>query len=214
MTAGTISIMIVDDHPLFRAGVASSLRTVAGLAVVAEAAEGESAIRLWTDHRPDVALIDIALPGISGIETIRRLKAIDGRARLLALSSSSDPQSRTAALQAGACGYVVKTVRFNNLVDAIRWAAESTHAAPPTSATRPPATDLAGLTAREYEVLQMLRLGMQHEEIARQLAITERTARKHAASIKEKLGASNVADAVSKGFERGLLSVIPHRILK
>lgn len=212
MNQDVTSVMIVDDHPLFRAGVASSLRSVPGLSVVAEAADGESAIRLWSSHRPDVALIDIALPGISGVETIRHLKAIDANARLLALSSSSDPQSRTAALQAGACGYVIKTVRFNDLVDAIRGAAVTNSAPSATRATKPPLVDLAGLTAREYEVLQLLRLGMHYDEIASHLAITERTARKHATNVKEKLGASTVADAVAKGFERGLLSVIPHRM--
>lgn len=210
MALQTISIMLVDDHPLFRAGVAASLRSVDGLSVVCEAADGETAIRLWTDHRPDVALVDLALPGISGVETIRRIRHMAADARLLALSSSSDPQSRSAALQAGACGYVIKTVRFHDLVEAVRVAARHDRVPSVTVATKPLPVDLAGLTAREFEVLQMLRMGMQYDEIANRLAITERTARKHATNVKEKLGAANVAEAVAKGFERGLLSVIPH----
>jgi len=211
MTPSAISIMLVDDHPLFRAGVAASLRSVDGLRVVCEAADGESAVSLWGQHRPDVALVDLALPGISGIETIRRIRQANADARLLALSSSGDPQSRSAALQAGACGYVIKTVRFHELVEAVRGAASDRRLPALNVATKPRPTDLAGLTAREFEVLQLLRLGMQYDEIARRLAITERTARKHATNVKEKLGASNVADAVAKGFERGLLSVIPQR---
>lgn len=210
MPERTISIMLVDDHPLFRSGVIALLKRVDGFSVVAEASDGESAIGLWREKRPDVTLVDIALPGISGIEVIQKVQAIDRKARLLALSSAGDPETRAAALQAGAAGYILKTVRFEDLVAAIRSTAEGLRSSRFTAATQPRRDNLAGLTAREFEVLQLLRLGMQYEEIADELTITARTARKHATNIKEKLNAANVAEAVAIGFERGLLSTIPH----
>ncbi len=205
-----ISIMLVDDHPLFRSGVIEALKKVAGFSVIAEASDGESAIAIWKERRPTVTLVDIALPGISGIEVIQQVHGIDPRARLLALSSAGDPETRAVSLRAGAAGYILKTVRFEDLVAAIRSTAGTLSAVPFTAATQPRRTYLAGLSAREFEVLQLLRLGMQYDEIADELAITTRTARKHATSVKEKLNAANVAEAVAIGFERGLLSTIPH----
>ena len=210
MPERTISMMLVDDHPLFRSGVIAALKRVDGFSLVAEASDGESAIGLWREIRPDVTLVDIALPGISGIEVIQKVQAIDRKARLLALSSAGDPETRAAALRAGAAGYILKTVRFEDLVAAIRSTAEGLRSSRFTAATQPRRDNLAGLTAREFEVLQLLRLGMQYEEIADELTITARTARKHATNIKEKLNAANVAEAVAIGFERGLLSTIPH----
>ncbi len=210
MPSKTISIMLVDDHPLFRSGVVAALKRVDGFSVVAEAGDGETAIAMWRERRPDVTLVDIALPGISGVEVIHQLQAIDPQARLLALSSAGDPETRAASLRAGAAGYILKTVLFEDLVAAIRSAAEGLQAGPFTTATRPRKDNLAGLSAREFEVLKLLRLGMQYDEIADELAITTRTARKHATNIKEKLNAANVAEAVAIGFERGLLSTIPH----
>ena len=210
MPERTISMMLVDDHPLFRSGVIALLKRVDGFSVVAEASDGESAIGLWREKRPDVTLVDIALPGISGIEVIQKVQAIDRKARLLALSSAGDPETRAAALRTGAAGYILKTVRFEDLVAAIRSTAEGLRSSRFTAATQPRRDNLAGLTAREFEVLQLLRLGMQYEEIADELTITARTARKHATNIKEKLNAANVAEAVAIGFERGLLSTIPH----
>jgi two-component system NarL family response regulator len=202
----SIAVLIVDDHPLFREGLAHALATEDGFRIVGEAADGRSALVLWSRHRPDVTLVDISMPGLDGITMVRRLRSAHPQARVLMLSSSEDQEDVLAALDAGAAGYVTKGVRYMELKAAIR----EVHAG-----GRPMGEAIAKrlaaryadtpLTPRETVVLRMLSDGLGHVEIAERLAISERTARSHVAAVREKLGASNAAQAVAKAFTRGLL---------
>lgn len=201
-----IAVLIVDDHPLFREGLAHALATEDGFRIVGEAADGRSALALWSRHRPDVTLVDISMPGLDGISMVRQLRSAHPQARVLMLSSSEDQEDVLAALDAGAAGYVTKGVRYMELKAAIREVHAGGRPMGELIAKRLAARHVdSPLTPRETVVLRMLSDGLGHVEIAERLAISERTARAHVAAVREKLGASNAAQAVAKAFARGLL---------
>ena len=212
ITTPPIRLLVVDDHPLFREGLAHTLGAEEGFKIVAQAEDGTTAIDLWESVQPDVTLIDVSMPGMDGIETVRQLRSRHADAKLLMLTSSEDQEDVIAALDAGASGYVTKSVRFVDLVAAVR---EAHHGGRPLGeaiARKLAARDRScPLTPRELEVLKLLREGLTFVEIGQRLAITERTARAHVGAIKEKLGAANTAQAVARGFEHGLLPVLPGR---
>ncbi|MEI6240421.1 MAG: response regulator transcription factor, partial [Planctomycetia bacterium] len=148
-----------------------------------------------------------SMPGIDGIETVRRLRARHPSARLLMLTSSEDWDDVIAALDAGASGYITKSVRYGDLVAAVREVHAGGRPIGETVARKLAARDRdSPLTPRELEVLRLLREGLSIDEMGRQLAITERTVRAHVTAIKVKLDAANTAQAVARGFERGLLA--------
>jgi DNA-binding NarL/FixJ family response regulator len=212
ITTASIRLMIVDDHPLFREGLAHTLGTENGFEIVGQAEDGKTAIDLWESCQPDVAMIDVSMPGMNGIETVRRLRARHPDARLLMLTSSEDQDDVIAALDAGASGYVTKGVRYGELVAAVREVHGGGRPLGEVIARKLAARDRdSPLTPRELEVLKLLREGLTFAELGQMLSITERTARAHVAAIKEKLGASNTAQAVARGFEQGLLPVLPGR---
>ena len=201
-----IRLMLVDDHAILRAGLVNLLNGEPGLQVVAVADDGESALKLWHEHRPDIMLLDISLGGMDGIETVRRLRTDVPDARVLMLTSSEAEEDVRHALEAGASGYVTKNVRRAELVQAIR----ECHAG-----GRPIGEHVARLLAagsehgvisrREMEVLGLVRQGFTNAEVGRLLGISERTAKAHVAALLVKLQASDRAEAVARGFERGLL---------
>lgn len=198
--------MLVDDHAVLRAGLANLLNFEPGLAVVAETDDGDSALQLWRQHRPDVTLLDLSLTGRDGIETLRLLRAEFPEARVLMLTSSEAHEDVRHSLKAGACGYITKNVRRAELVEAIR----EVHAGGQSigeHVARLLASDspLRILSPRELEVLNLVRQGFTNPEIGRLLEISERTAKAHVAALLVKLEAADRAEAVARGFERGLL---------
>ncbi|MEI8038656.1 MAG: response regulator transcription factor [Verrucomicrobiota bacterium] len=200
--------MLVDDHAVLRAGLANLLNFEPGLTVVAETDDGDSALLLWREHRPDVTLLDLSLTGRDGIETLRRLRAEFPEARVLMLTSSEAQEDVRYSLQAGACGYITKNVRRAELVEAIR----NVHAGGQSigeHVARLLAVDASHktLSPRELEVLGLVRQGCTNAEVGRMLGISERTAKAHVAALLAKLQASDRAEAVARGFERGLLKV-------
>lgn len=205
-TPAPIRLMLVDDHAILRAGLVNLLNGEPGLQVVAVADDGESALKLWQEHRPDIMLLDISMGGMDGIETVRRLRTDFPEARVIMLTSSEAEEDVRHALEAGASGYVTKNVRRAELFEAIR----ECHAG-----GRPIGENVARLLAagsengvvsrREMEVLGLVRQGFTNAEIGRLLGISERTAKAHVAALLVKLQASDRAEAVARGFERGLL---------
>jgi DNA-binding NarL/FixJ family response regulator len=203
-----IRVLVVDDHPLFREGLVHTLGAEEGFEIVAQAEDGKAAIDLWEVVRPHVAIVDVSMPGLNGIETVRRLRARNADAKLLMLTSSEDQADVIDALDAGAAGYITKDARYSELIAAVREVHQGGRPLGEVVARRLAARDRGGpLTPRELEVLLLLREGLTFIEIGRRLSITERTARAHVGAIKEKLGATNTAQAVARGFERGLLRV-------
>ena len=210
ITSTTIRLLIVDDHPLFREGLVRTLGTEAGFEIAGQAEDGATAVTQWERLRPDVSLIDVSMPGIDGIATVRRLLARHPQAKVLMLTSSEDQDDVIAALDAGASGYITKTVRYGDLVTAIREVHAGGRPLGEAIARKLAVRDRESpLTARELEVLHLLRDGLGLNDVGDRLAITERTVRAHVTAIKLKLDATNTAQAVARGFERGLLAVGP-----
>jgi DNA-binding NarL/FixJ family response regulator len=204
--SASIRLMLVDDHAILRAGLANMLNCEPGLKVVVEADDGETAIRLWREHQPDVTLLDLSMGGMDGIETLKRLRAGFPGARVLMLTSSEANEDVRHALEAGAAGYVTKNIRRAELVEAIR----ECHAGGRPIGEHVARILAAGnehgaLSRREMEVLGLVRQGFTNGEIGRLLGISERTAKAHVAALLVKLQASDRAEAVARGFERGLL---------
>lgn len=201
-----LRLLLVDDHAVLRAGLANVLNFDPGLQVVAEADDGETALELWREHRPDVMLLDLSMPGIDGIETLLRLRREFADARVLMLTSSEAPEDVRHALAAGAGGYVTKTVRRAALVAAIRDVHAGRQVIGEAVASQIAAAQETGtVSRRELEVLGLVRQGFTNAEIGRLLGISERTAKAHVTALLVKLQASDRAEAVARGFERGLL---------
>lgn len=207
-TGRTIRLMLVDDHPVMRAGLANLLSGEPGFSVVAQASDARSALAGWREHRPDVLLLDISLPDLDGIEVLRQLKAEAPQARVLMLTSSEANEDRRQSMAAGASGCVTKSVDPDVLFEAIRGVFESLSVIG-QGGLGCPSGDAGDetLSQREQEVLNLLRQGFSNGEIGRLLGISRRTARAHVSAILRKLGASVRTEAVTRGFEKGILKI-------
>lgn len=201
----TVRLLIVDDHPVLRAGLANLLQLEADFDVVGQAGSGEAAVRLWERLRPDVCLLDLSMPGMGGLESLRRILAIATDARILVLTSSESAADARLALQAGACGYLTKNVEHAEIVSTIREAHAGGRGLCRGVPTRLDSPAPAMLSPRELDVLHLLRRGSSNLEIGGSLGITERTVKAHVMAIMEKLGAPDRAGAVAKGFDLGIL---------
>jgi two-component system NarL family response regulator len=207
-----IRLLIVDDHPVFRESLAHALGAAAGFEVMAQANDGATAVGLWLQHRPDVTLMDVRLVDVDGVAAVRRILSTAPAARVLMLSSSEDDRDAFEALEAGASGYITKSVGFLELLEAIREVDAGGRPIGEEVARRLAAREKGGpLSPREAEVLLLLRDGLSEKEICRRLAIADRTVRAHVAAIKEKLDASSTAHCVTRGFEMGLLAADKRR---
>lgn len=201
-----IRLLLTDDHAVMRAGLANMLNVNPAFCVVGEAADCESTLELYRQLRPDMVLLDVALPGLNGIETLRRLRSQNPTACILMLSAWDTEEDIVHSLRAGAAGYITKSAQPEELVAAIlachegRWemsAAIERRLAEQSTGGR--------LSVREVEVLNLLGKGFSNPDIARLLGIGRRTAKAHVAAILSKLEAADRAEAVARGFERGLL---------
>ena len=208
-----IRLLLVDDHPVLRAGLANLLRLERDVEVAGEAGSGESAVGMWQQCRPDVCLLDLSMPEIGGVETIRRIRTVAPDAEIVVLTSSESPDHATQALKAGASAFLTKNVPYPEIVSVIRRVHKGERGirkGVAETGTRPPGkADL--LSARELEVLRLIRSGRSTAEISRKLGIVERTVKFHITSILDKLGASDRTGAVIRGFELGLLQVDPQQ---
>lgn len=206
LPSAPLRLLLVDDHAVMRAGLANMLNARAEFEVVAEADNGESALTLHQEHHPDVTLLDVAMPGMGGLECLRRLKQQDQDAKVLMLSSSELDHDMHEAIESGADGYVTKTAMPPELVASILAVGRGEKCISKEVSRRLQSfSDSAQLTAREIEVLHLLRKGMSNPDIGLILGIKPRTAKAHVAAILVKLDAQDRAEAVARGFELGLL---------
>lgn len=205
-SAEKIKVMVVDDHPLMRVGVASIINARADMAVVAQTGTGEEAVALFPQHRPDVTLMDLRLPKMSGVDSIRAIRSRWPAARFVVLTTYEGDEDIHRALEAGAKGYVIKGMPYQTLIDAlVRVHSGGRFLPPPVAralAARMPDSELS---SREQEVLRHLVDGMTNKEIANLLGITEATVKCHVSTILMRLNVSDRTQAVVTALQRGLV---------
>jgi len=213
-----IRVLLADDHAVVRQGIRRFLEEADDIEVVAEAANGREALERIREHRPDVAVVDIRMPEMSGVEVTRRIRERYPQTRVLILTAYDDDPYVFALLQAGADGYVLKTASGDELVQAVRTVYRGQSALSPEIATKvvrqavtgKPATaadQVEPLTPRELDVLRLAAKGLTNKAIGHQLGISHRTVQGHLASIYGKLGVSSRTEAVTEAIRRGWLVV-------
>lgn len=210
MNSQSVRILLVDDHPLFREGVAHSLASVSGFEVVGQACSGEEAIALLASVKPDLVLLDVNMPGMGGIQTAGAIAAAHPTIRIMMLTVSEDQESLLAALKSGAHGYVLKGVSSAELRHIVRCVADGEAYVSPALAaelllefSRPrPLDDIAGLTPREAGVLELLSQGLTNREIGERLHLAEKTVKHHMTSILQKLHVRTRTEAALLAMRR------------
>jgi len=206
--AEKITVLIVDDHPMMRLGVAAIISDQSDMAVVAQAGTGEQAVELFRLHKPHVTLMDLRLPGMSGVDAIRTIRRESPRARFVVLTTYEGDEDVHQALEAGAQGYLVKGMSPEALVDALRRVHAGHRVLPPPVARRLESrTPNSDLSAREREVLLLIARGKNNKEIAATLGITEGTVKCHVTMILSRLGVSDRTQAVVAAAHRGIVHI-------
>jgi DNA-binding NarL/FixJ family response regulator len=203
-----ITVLIADDHPVVRMGLASLLAARAELRLVAEAASGEEALRQYALHRPDVVLMDLRMPGMDGVSAIEAIRAKDAAARVVILTTFDGEEDIYRGLRAGAKAYLLKDSPSDEIVNCISAVVRGQRYLP-----RGVAEKLADrmnsdeLSRRELEVLQHLASGKSNKEIARITRITEGTVKFHVTAVMGKLGVKSRTEAVAVAIRKGLIRV-------
>ena len=210
--ADRIRIAVVDDHVKVHMGIEAALELFEDLELVAHGSNGQEALQLCAEHRPDVVLMDVIMPGMNGIEATQAIHRQFPEIVVLALSSFQDEEAIRAMLQAGAVGYVLKTSLIDDLAHTIRaaYAGQSVFSPEVTQvllqpAQTPPPQDF-GLTPREREILKLMAEGLNNREIAAALTISLSTAKFHVSSVLAKLGVTNRVEAVALALAKRLVS--------
>lgn len=215
--AAPVRVLLVDDHEVVRRGTRELLGRADGIEVVGEAQDGREAVALAARLRPDVILMDVAMPGVNGIEATREIKRGLPGVAVLALSAYDDDPYVFALLEAGAAGYLLKNVRGAQLVEAVRAVRQGESILDPTISARvmrrvagrlaAPEDAVERLTPRELEVLRVAARGLSNKEIAARLTISTRTVQVHLANVFAKLRVGSRTEAVMHAVRRGLISV-------
>ncbi|GLH70879.1 DNA-binding response regulator [Geothrix rubra] len=206
-----IRLLIVDDHPVVRDGLVAILHQgEPDLEVVGEAGEGREAVTRWRELRPTVTIMDLQLPGQSGVEAITAIRREDPEARVLVLTTFDGDADIQRALEAGARGYLLKNVRRATLIEAVRAVAAGQRYLPPATAARlVEAMESERLTARELDVLALLAKGMRNREIAEELRLAEPTIKIHVNNLLRKLQVKDRTEAAVVALRRGLIHLEP-----
>jgi two-component system, NarL family, response regulator len=203
-----VRILIVDDHPVVRAGLASMLGTQAGLKVIGSASTGEEALKILLRESADIILLDLRMPGMNGIELLQALQGMQAPPRVIVLTSFEMDEDIYRAVQAGAHGYLLKSTPQQEIFEAIAAVHSGKRYIP-----RHIADHLAdrmmrsSLTSRELEILEMLAKGCTNKEIGSALAISDNTVRNHVISIIAKLEVSDRTEAATTAIQRGIINV-------
>jgi DNA-binding NarL/FixJ family response regulator len=202
----TIRVLTVDDHPVVRTGIAAMIANEPDMAVVAEAGDGVAAVEKFKTLGPDVVLMDLRMPQLDGVAAIRAIVAANADARIVALTTYDGDADIYRALDAGACGYLIKDMLGEELIKAIRTVASGKRMIPPAVASRlAEFTPRIDLTAREVEVLRLVAKGLRNKEIARVIGRTEGTVKIHLKHVMQKLGVDDRTEAVTLALQRGSL---------
>ena len=206
MTKETIRVLVVEDHNVVRQGLVALLNLVDGIQVVSEAADGLEAIEQYREHRPDVTLIDLRLPKISGVEVIQRVRAKTPQARFVVLTTYDGDEDIYRALKSGAKAYLLKGMTTEELITTIREVHAGRSHIPAAIAERlAERMGTEDLTPREAEVLEQIVAGKSNKEIAAELAISEATVKTHINTLLSKLGVTDRTQAATAAIRRGIV---------
>lgn len=201
-----IRIMCVDDHEVLRQGLTAVIAAQPDMQVVAEAADGQAAVELFRQHQPDVTLMDLRLPQVSGSEAIARIRRESPQARILVLTTYDGIEDIHRALHAGARGYLLKDTLRRELVEAVRTVHRGgLWVSPPVAQRLAESVHHSALTPREREILGCIVRGLSNKEIAVELGVSEGTVRIHVSHVLEKLGVSDRTQAAVAAIERGIV---------
>ena len=207
---GSIRILLVDDHPVVRAGLGSLLGTQAEFVILGAAPNGEEALAMVQEHEPDVLLLDLRMPGMSGVDTLLALRSAGSRVRVIILTNYETDEDIYRAVQAGARGYLLKNAPLSQMVEAIRTVHSGKRYIPRRIASRLAERMVrTNLTARELEVLKLLSKGPTNKQMGRVLGISDNTVRNHVLKILEKLEVSDRTEAATTAIQRGLITLDP-----
>ena len=205
-TTPRIRVFCVDDHPLMREGIAAVIRNEHDMQLVAEASTGQDAIRGFREHRPDVTLMDVRMPDMGGIDALLAIRTEFANACVIMLTTFEGDAEIKRALEAGAQGYMLKSMPRKQLVDVIRKVhGGQKHIPNEVAAQLMEHLGAESLSKREVEVLQKVAAGNRNSDIAALLFISEETVKGHVKHIMEKLGASDRTEAVAIGIRRGFI---------
>jgi DNA-binding NarL/FixJ family response regulator len=203
-----IRVLTVDDHPLLREGIAALVNGETDMKLVGEACNGQEALQQYRLHRPDVTLMDLQMPTMSGIETIIAIRHEFPNARIIVLTTYGGDVQVVRALKAGARGYVLKGHVHKALLDTVRAVHAGQKRIPPEIAAELAAhVGEEELTAREIAVLRLIAAGNANKEIAAQLCVSDETIKSHVTNILEKLGANDRTHAVTTALKRGIIEL-------
>lgn len=212
MQSREIRVLLVDDHAVVRAGFRRLLEQMPGIRVVGEAASGDEAYHAFARCTPDVTVMDLSMPGMGGLEAIRRIVGRDSLARVLVFSMHENAALAQQAMKAGAWGYVTKASAADVLVQAVREVAQGRSYLSPDMAQKIALESLAGqrdplcaLTTREFEIFRLLAEGRSSDEIADALFVSTKTVANHATQIKQKLGVSSAVELHRLALRHGLV---------
>jgi DNA-binding NarL/FixJ family response regulator len=203
-----IRVLSVDDHPLLRQGIGALVSAQPDMVMVGQAATGEEGVREFRAHRPDVTLLDLRLPDMSGVEVLRAIRAETPEARVVILTTFEGDVEIQRALEAGARGYLLKTMPPGELVEAIRQVHAGKKRIPPAVAAQlAEHVSDETLTPREIEVLRHIAQGNRNKDIGERLFISEETVKVHVKHVMDKLGASDRTEAVAIAIRRGIIQL-------
>ena len=206
MAATRATVLVVDDHALFRTGVANIINQEPDLQVVAEAGDGLEAVAAVERHHPEITLLDLRMPRLEGVEAVRRIRERDPHARVIVLTTYDTDDEISRALKAGAKAYVLKDISADDLLGCIRNVlAGKTYIAPAAAAKLAEGVTRVQLTPREMAALKLMADGKANKEIATALDISERTVKTHLGHLFEKLGVTSRTEAIKVATRRGLV---------
>lgn len=206
--AAPIKVLLVDDHPMLRAGLAEAIAGQGDMRVVAEAGNGPEAVAAWAACRPDLTIMDLAMPGMSGLEALQAIRVQFPAARIVMLTTFGGDAQVRRAMEAGACGFLLKSSLRKELVQMIRTVhAGQRYISPEIAQQLASHLGAALLSEREVEVLQCAAAGNANKRIAARLDISEETVKAHMRSILAKLGANDRTHAVTIALKRGIIAL-------
>jgi DNA-binding NarL/FixJ family response regulator len=219
--SGTIRVLVADDHALFRRGLEMVLESEPDIEVVGEANDGQEAVRLATEHVPEIVLMDVRMPGGGGIEACQAIKEVSPTVKILMLTISDEEEDLYEAIKAGASGYLLKEISIDEVADAIRSVHAGQSLISPSMATKllnefahmakkeeeKAAAPAPRLTDREMEVLTLVAQGLNNRDIAKELFISENTVKNHVRNILEKLHLHSRMEAVVYAVREKLLEI-------